>query len=125
MSCVDSVHSSRDHSVQLSLEKTASSNGDENSEADPDQSSGAVNRSRWTENAARCYKCKDLVPHKLLFVCRHEKCAGVFKGNKKYASPFDFYLHEKVFCSACIFTGSHKNHSDQAEGAYKLAVELQ
>lgn len=89
----------------------------------PDQSSGAVNRSRWTENAARCYKCKDLVPHKLLFVCRHEKCAGVFKGNKKYASPFDFYLHEKVFCSACIFTGSHKNHSDQAEGAYKLAIK--
>ncbi|EGT38359.1 hypothetical protein CAEBREN_01864 [Caenorhabditis brenneri] len=79
----------------------------------------------WKARCSECYDCGELIPHKLLYVCRSKRCYGYFdERNADYSTPFEFYEKEKVFCSVCSFDGSHKHHADDMEESHPLASKL-
>ncbi|PIC52665.1 hypothetical protein B9Z55_002675 [Caenorhabditis nigoni] len=84
----------------------------------------AIQEALWKAKSAECHACHELVPHKLLYVCRHRRCPGFFEPKLNYDEPSTFYANEKVFCSKCTFIGDHKRHSDEMEEAQPIAMNM-
>ncbi|UMM18727.1 hypothetical protein L5515_014658 [Caenorhabditis briggsae] len=84
----------------------------------------AVQEALWKAKSAECHACHELVPHKLLYVCRHRRCPGFFEPKLNYDEPSTFYANEKVFCSRCTFIGDHKRHADEMKEAQPIAMKM-
>ncbi|UMM14084.1 hypothetical protein L5515_002044 [Caenorhabditis briggsae] len=123
-----SVGSSSEHHVMFPMiknpcfsKKEVSNQVDLNPAPAPDPT---VQEALWKAKSAECHACHELVPHKLLYVCRHRRCPGFFEPKLNYDEPSTFYANEKVFCSRCTFIGDHKRHADEMEEAQPIAMKM-